>query len=479
VFWHEFGHALGLHHNFMGSIDRPNFPRDEKGEISYYSSSVMEYSSAPVRLHDFPGWLPYDQGALSFMYSNAGHSDHSKVGTSISGQSVMSDPEFVPPWKDPKGFDPATGKEKEYLFCSHQHLQYTPLCRMGDAGTTPSEIMANDIDRYEWQYQWRNFRKYRKVWNNAWYASSPANQIIEMRRFLSLWAFDWNSGELYDMFRRIELPIPPEVNSNVQYYSALTDKFNREASTANQLAAALHKAIIQQSAGERPYRTIYDKYYGDVTQQGIILDKLYSMVGWVGLWPTENYDVNQAGGYISSYSSLGDSSYAYVSEDTIASMVGGQYDAYPYFVPFAVGLFAQDTHSPAFNGRLEVRDWIGGQVFDRLEDFLNFFRDMAIEYKEEGCAGLTIDECKYDPRPLSDKHNEFIGPDKRTWMWAFVHDRNQWVVVRKDRHIASYMIVRQYNDYVVYQLDDGHYPGGAYYAQLPVKYFLDYFKYFN
>jgi len=160
-------------------------------------------------------------------------------------------------------------------------------------------------------------------------------------------------------------------------------------------------------------------------------------------------------------------------------MVGGQYDAYPYFVPFAVGLFAQDTHSPAFNGRLEVRDWIGGQVFDRLEDFLNFFRDMAIEYKEEGCAGLTIDECKYDPRPLSDKHNEFIGPDKRTWMWAFVHDRNQWVVVRKDRHIASYMIVRQYNDYVVYQLDDGHYPGGAYYAQLPVKYFLDYFKYFN
>ncbi|MBI5536227.1 MAG: hypothetical protein HY898_26125 [Deltaproteobacteria bacterium] len=483
VFWHEFGHALGLEHNFMGNIDRANFPKDDKGNFLYYTSSLMEYSSAPARILEAKGWAPYDKGAISWIYANSGATDVTKAGDSISGQSGKNAKgETITAanaaWKDPKGFD-KDGKEIQFLSCSHQHLTYTPLCRMGDSGTTPSEIMANGIDAYEWQYQWRNYRKYRKFWNNAYYANAPANQIIEMRRFLSLWGFDWGSGNLYDMLRRIDYPVPEGVYSNVQYYTQLTNKFNKEASAANQMAAAFHKAIIQQSAGERPYSTIYDKYYGDTTQQGIILDKLYAMLGWVGLWPTDNYDPNVAGGYISSYSSLGDSSYASVSEDAVASMVGGQYDAFPYFVPFAVSIFAQDTHSPAFNGRLEVRDWIGGFVFDRLQDFLDYWRDQAVQYMDPICSGKDFKSCDYDPRNFSDKHNEFIGPDKRVWIWAYVQDRNQWVAVRKDRNIASYIILRNYNDFVVYQLDDGHSPGGAYGTLLPVKYFLDSFRYFN
>ena len=41
---HEFGHALGLDHNFMGSVDQRNFPVDAKGNIIYYSSSIMDYN---------------------------------------------------------------------------------------------------------------------------------------------------------------------------------------------------------------------------------------------------------------------------------------------------------------------------------------------------------------------------------------------------------------------------------------------------
>ena len=67
------------------------------------------------------------------------------------------------------------------------------------------------------------------------------------------------------------------------------------------MTAAFHNAVIQQSNGERPVATIYDKYYGDVTQQGIILDKYFSMLDWTGLWPTTNYDLNQAGVYRASY----------------------------------------------------------------------------------------------------------------------------------------------------------------------------------
>ena len=362
VSWHEFGHAMGLEHNFMGSIDRPNWATDGEGNYTYYTSSIMEYTGNAVRIQDFMGWGSYDEAAIAWIYSNNGYTNAGAKGDSISGQSKSGSTDFTPPWQDPLGFKD-DGTEKQFLFCSHQHLQYTPLCRMGDTGVTPSEIVANDLDHYEWLYQWRNFRGYRKFWNVMTYGGDQVELILDMRRFMSLWAFDWAGSSLTDTFRRIGLTQPDPNGSSVQYFAQLNNKFNKEASTANQMSAAFHKAVIQQSAGERPYRTIYDKYYGDTTQQGIILDKIYAMMGWVGLWPTDNYDMNQAGYYISSYASMGDGSFEAVSEDAVASMVGGQYDAFPYFVPYAVSLFAQDTHDPSFNGRIEVRDWIGGFVF--------------------------------------------------------------------------------------------------------------------
>jgi hypothetical protein len=258
------------------------------------------------------------------------------------------------------------------------------------------------------------------------------------------------------------------------------------------MVAAFHKAIIAQSTGERPVRTVYDTYYGDVTQQGIILDKLFAMQGWVALWPSDNYDQNQAGSYISSFSDAPDSSYQYNAEDTVDFMLGGQYDAFPYFAPLAVAAFAQDTHSPAFGGRVEVRNWIGGHVFYRLDDFLNFFRDIAVQ--SGNCASTAT--CAYDPRTPStvgqpstgskpgvlygsDTHNEFFGPDQRLWIWAYIADRNTWVAVQKEINTAAYVIVRKYTDDVIFQLDDGAFPGGAFSYELPMKYYLDSFNQFN
>jgi Met-zincin len=478
VMWHEFGHSLGLEHNFMASIDATNFPHYKDGQgkdhVGLNASSVMEYNASPDRVFWHAGWAPYDEGAISWIYANTAPTapPDGAVAAGISGQVSKT-----APWNDPKGFA-ADGKgEIQFLYCNEYHLKYTPFCRQGDLGRTPSEIMANAIDSYEWQYQWRNFRTYRKIWDNTYYADGPAGMIVDMRRFLSLWAFDWSTGELADTMRRIGIKNPDPNGSDQEYFGQLTNKFNAEVSTANQMVAAFHKAIIQQSSGERPYRTIYDKYYGDVTQQGIILDKLFAMQGWTALWPTENYDPNQAGSYIASYSGLGDSSYDYIAGDTVNSMIGGQYDVYPYFVPLAVAQFAQDTHSPSFSGYPQVRDWIGGHTFTRLQDFLDYFRDLAVQNNYAGCD--TFAQCTYDPRPLSDTHNEFFGPDLRKWIWAYIADRNQWVAVQKERNTASYVIVRNYTDDVIYQLDDGGFPGGAYNTQLPMKFFLDSFTYFN
>ncbi len=486
VMWHEFGHTMGLEHNFMASVDRDNFPhyKDSNGNdhVGLFASSVMEYNAAPDRVFWQAGWAPYDQGAIAWIYAN--DKPNGSGSTSISGQATAT-----APWKDPYGFATdaqGNSKEKQFLYCSHQHLRYTPLCRMGDSGTTPSEIFANDIDKYEWQYQWNNFRVYRKFWDDHAYADLPAGIIGDSRRFLSMWIFDMFPSELVDSLRRIGITNPDTKGSDVDYYDQLANKFNKEMSTASQLMAAYHKAIIQQSSGERPYRTTYDKYYGDVTQQGIILDKLFAMQSFVGLWPTDNYDVNQAGSWFSSYSDTPDGSYQSVAEDAIASMIGGQYEAYPYFVPLAVAQFAQDTHDPAFGGRVEIRDWIGGYVFNRQVDFLDFFRGIAVKDNYPNCD--TLANCDYNPQSPrtdaadvhhSDGFNEFLGPDNKRYAWAYIPSRNQWLVVDRDRNIASYLVVRAYNQDVVNQQDDGNFPGGAYGYELQMKYTLDAFTYYN
>jgi hypothetical protein len=506
---HEFGHSLGLQHNFMGSVDKPNFPvkldkngnplKDAQGNYLYtlYTSSQMEYGALGAEMYNVPQWGPYDKGALAWTYGNAQTAavstadDGTQVvtvtpplpsgstprGDSISGQSKAGDTAFKAPWADPMGFDSKTKAELQFLYCHHEHTRYTPLCRQNDAGSTPSEIIANQIDQYDWNFAFTNYRVYRKFWNNANYANGPAGMMIEARRFLSLWLFDWGGAEVADTLRRVGFKNPNPNGSDLQYFSQLTNKFNTELSYANKMVAAFHKAVIQQSNGERPVRTVYDKYYGDVTQQGIILDKLFAMQGFVALWPSDNYDPNQAGAYIASYSNAPDASYQYNAEDAVDSMIGGQYDAFPYFAPLAVATFAQDTHNPSFNGRIDVRNWIGGLVFYRLQDFLDYFRDLAVTNNVAGCTDFST--CKYDPRPLSDTHNEFIGPDKKAWIWTYIPNRNAWTAVQKDVNTASYVILRAYTDDVVYQLDDGAFPGGAYSTELPVKYYLDSFTQYN
>lgn len=502
--WHEFGHSLGLDHNFMASVDKPNFPhyKDKAGRdhVGMYQSSVMEYNAVVDRVFwksDWQsqgqndgsgggyGWGPYDRGAIAFIYANDKRDDK-EPGGSVSGQLSATSP-----WKDPIGFDGKTGKETQYLFCNANHLKYSPFCRQFDFGSTPSEIIANEIDTYEWNYQWRNFRMYRKLWDESAYADAPANEIAEMRRFISAWAYDWQSAEITDTMRRLGIK-PPDGGIAAAWYEQLNYKFEMDISAANQMVGAFHKAIIQQSSGERPFVTKYDPYYGDVTQQGIILDKLFALQSWTDLWPVENYDVNQAAGaYMASYSSaFGDATFETITEDAVESMIGGQYDIFPFGRPLAVGLFAKATHDVNYGGRIEVRDWVGGHVFWRERDFLDFFREMATTYNTAGCYEDKLDSCEYDPTLKqvnsddinhSDDYNEFIGPDHRRYIWAYVPDRNAWVVADKDRNTATYVILRNFTADVVHGEADGSgYDGlDPYGTLLPIKYFLDAYNQYN
>ncbi len=203
VFWHEFGHGMGLEHNFMGSIDQPNFTtqRDANGTAitdasgtplyNMYTSSVMEYNAAPARLAWTQDWGTYDKGAIAWIYANNGKQPDDPTKDAAATAAFANSLEVAGaapgqeyPYADPLGFcaagdpDCTAGQERRYLRCDENHLRYSPLCRAGDLGVTPSQIMANAIDDYEWQYQWRNFRNYEKVWDE----SSYANQVDRIPR---------------------------------------------------------------------------------------------------------------------------------------------------------------------------------------------------------------------------------------------------------------------------------------------------------
>ena len=364
------------------------------------------------------------------------------------------------------------------------------MCRQGDLGTTPSQIIANAIDNYEWQYQWRNFRDYRKVWDASDYANQVGGFVMDLRRFLSQWIFDWDPANLATTLHRIGIVPPPGAGSEINYYRQLTQKFLTEMSKTNQMVAAFHEAIIQQSAGERPFATVYDKFYGDVTQQGIILDKYFAMQGFVGLWQSDNYDQNQAGAYISSWLDYDfDSSYQSVAETSITSMIGSQYAVYPYFIPTAVALFAQDTHNPAvlLNGnsgpgsngaRIEAKDWIGGWTFTREQDMIDFFKTIAVN----AGACSTFESCTYDVTDTTKVAHDpitgqFDGPDGLHYITAYIPSRHNWIVARQDRHVATFKVISTYNTDLNGTKDDGS--NGTYALEYEIKYTLDAYQMFE
>ena len=282
--------------------------------------------------------------------------------------------------------------------------------------------------------------------------------VTEERRFLSLWAYDMSDSELTSVFERIGVFPPPDAPSAQLYYTALTNKFSAEMSGSATLSAAFHEAIIQQSSGQRPFVTVFDNYFGDVTQQGIILDKVDALQSFLTLWPVDNYDQNQASGaYIASYSAFGINNqgasdtgggalYETVAETAADSMLGGAYAAFAYSKPLGVAQFSQDTHSVnyvnaiASPARAEIKDWTGGWSFNRLQDFLEFFQNIAVQnnmqVNEQGvviscltledCSGATAGLIAYDPRTprafatdtfYSDNLNRFVGPDGRRYIW--------------------------------------------------------------
>ena len=427
---HEFGHNLGLGHNFYGSLDKPHF---ENNDIT---SSIMEYSYTYADGVDQPQFKPYDRMALKWVYGGVDTTGNGKCDVGENFQT------------NPKECQKQAGDEL-WLFCDDEHTYFSPLCTWHDIGTTPTEIIKNEIDKYEWQYKFRNFRAYRKFWNTLSYSSRIGNTLYPLRRFLHLWGVDWYGSNIKNNLMLLG------VKGDEYFFNSLTDEFNDEMGQANRLTANFYKAILQQSAGERSYATKFDSFYGDVTQQGIIMDKYYAMLLFLGLWPIDDYDQNIYAYMAFHEYSLGNAQFYSDTQEITDSMIGGQYDVYPWFKPLAVLVFAQDTGDINFSDRSKQK-WIEMKRFSQVQNMVDYY---GFDPRTEA---LTTDN----------PYQVFKDQDGAQWIYYFVQDRNEHLTASKDKNPTAFKIIWDQNE----SINVNKYGSTD---DFEIKYYCDYYNYFN
>lgn len=149
---HEFGHNLGLRHNFSGSEDKDNYysvhERAAHGidrDVTF--SSVMDYSYSS--LNQLPIMGKYDIAALRFGY---GRNVQLKDGTfSVLGEKTLEGLKK----------DPITKEMKEFKYCTDEHTSVNANCNRFDEGTTLVEMANNYVAGYKKNYEKRNKRNNR------------------------------------------------------------------------------------------------------------------------------------------------------------------------------------------------------------------------------------------------------------------------------------------------------------------------------
>lgn len=465
---HELGHDIGLYHNFYGSVDQPNY-QPCTGCVSQeygYSSSVMDYGHHFAEVGADLGWYPYDVAALTYAYR---YDSQEAVDLEESADIIrIVHPEWHDPLLDPDtetgGPDGDIHLERAYLFANDYHYFLSPLVELFDLGTTPTEIVYNEIQYYDFMYQFRNFRSWRQYWETWNYPSYAFNSTFWLRRFLELWVLDWNGEDLENDLRLLG------VEGDLFFFQNIRDEFMREMGQANRMAINFYQSILTQSNAERSYATTYDSFFGDVTRLGIIYDKFYAMLTFLGLWGADYYNWDMYA-YLAYYEyNWGDAQCYSDSMDALDSMLGGSYDVYPWFLPTAVLVFAEDTHNISFGDQAK-KEWIGFRAFDRADDMSDYF-GFDPRYECWSSDGVVVD-CPHAAFGAEDDgHQSFHDMEGGQWTYLFLDDRNQHVCASADISPVSFQLLWDYNESVNINHAD-------YTSTYTIKYYLDYYEYFN
>ncbi len=329
---HEFGHNLGLRHNFFGSVDKKNWgPKmkvthtDAEGkkyeaEAQQKSSTVMEY----VHGRDWSalefGFGKYDEAALTYAYTN--------------GQ-----------------VDLAEKNKTTYLYCTDEHRSLNAMCNAHDQGTTPSEVVRSLIETYEDAYQIRNLRFGRAYWDTSEYLRTVYTAMFQIKKFLAMKQQSFNEDNL-----RKELTAMGKDKDTVDEQTfKLTEHLNR----ALILSVAFYQSVIQQQDSDRPYDSRYEDFTGALDRIGILYDKVFAMYFAMD----DNLVLNNpnAGENYTSYltETLVNPALAPIMQKFSENALTIRVDMKPWFIGFARALYAMN----ATNFENNYRD---SSVIDRI-----------------------------------------------------------------------------------------------------------------
>ncbi|CCN83661.1 putative Metalloprotease [Vibrio nigripulchritudo SFn27] len=224
---HEFGHNLGLRHNFKGSNDHANyFNADELSAHGIRTvpgySSIMDYN--PSLLNALPVFGPYDLAALRFGYkrqvegtitSVSGNEDEVKSAYDIDGSFINLHKldtqlrnEMLDPYSQPstlvydgviKALDSDnnfTASLREYAYCTDGNVSLNDDCNRHDEGRTRDEIMDFKMESYDDLYYKRTVRGSRANFSESTIVNYSMRRVSEF--------MDWrNSLQVFDRFQGI------------------------------------------------------------------------------------------------------------------------------------------------------------------------------------------------------------------------------------------------------------------------------------
>ena len=412
---HEFGHNLGLRHNFYGSVDAQH---QGEGEVS---SSVMDY----VRSHQEVGtprtWGQYDEAAIQWIYGDAAKRD-----------ALM---------------------QENFLYCTDEHRIRSALCYAHDLGVTPSQIVLNTIEQYDWLYSTRNRRAFRTFWDTSSYVGGVYNSIFPLQRMWYLAIFDWGGGGVQDTLKRLDLVDPNRQVLTDQEYDEIALDFYNDIQAAISMMIAFYDAVINQPASFRNYQTEYDPYYGDIIRLGIIIDKLFTTFAFMDLQEVYNYDPSVYT-YVSIYDAPFGDYNAALSKRVLDNMLGSSYDTFPWFKYYAMLIFSSVTNSNLVDG-LELKDRIAVQ---RFENEMELF---------EAYGADVIDRATAAGNPA-----QVFTHAGEEYVYTYLADQSWHLVASRSRSPVSYQYIRDYND----DLNAG---ASDTVDNFGLKILLAYYEYFN
>ena len=410
---HEFGHNLSLRHNFYGSVDAKHM---EPGDTS---ASVMDYVTAWEEAGSPRAWGFYDIWALKWIYGT----------DSVRAEAMQQDA----------------------LYCTDEHRILSPLCRAHDLGITPAQITLNAIEQYDWLYNLRNRRAYRKFWDTSAYIGSVYASMFDIQRMWHLALFDWGGGGVQETLKRLDQVGGATVLTDQQYDEISVDFYN-DISAAVGMTIAFYDAVINQPASFRNYQTEYDPFYGDVLRLGIIIDKLFSTVAFMDLQDIY-YSPN-----VATYASMWDAPFGSqnfaLSQRVLDNMLGANYDTFAWFRFYALGIFAS-TSNTNLVGSIETKERIAIERYENEQEVRETYGDAAIDYA----------------RRIDNPQQTFVFQGEQ-FVYTYLPDRNWHLVARASRSPVSYQYMREYNE----DLNAGANPDLDNYG---LKILLAYYEYFN